>query len=417
MKIIAYLANSFPEPGEWYISEEIRELRRRGSRVISCSFRRPSHLRNPLDTLVGQTLYVLPLKGGCLLQGLAILVRRFDRISHFVWRAIHGPERLSRRLRTLVHTFLGACLAARLCREHVGHIHIHHGYFAAWAGMIAARLLDATYSMTLHGSDLLVRADYIDCKLKHSAFCITVSEFNRSYIREHYPEIDSAKILVHRLGVDLEFWRPELKRELNTFSILSVGRLHAVKNHEFLIRACADLKKIGIRFRCVIAGEGKERERLNNLICQLQLESEVELIGNAECEELKVWYSQADVVVFTSRSEGIPLAAMEAMAMKRPVLAPRITGIPELIVQGRNGFLYEPNSMADFLEKLLHIRNSGELLWELRERARGDIELNFNRDRNIGCFAADFLKHVDASANAKSGADANSLLQQVQLPV
>src|SRR5581483_8884792 len=121
--------------------------------------------------------------------------------------------------------------------------------------------------------------------------------------------------------------------------------------------------------------------------------------------------------VFTSHSEGIPLAAMEAMAMERIVLAPRITGIPELIVHGRNGFLYEPNSKGDFLEKLLQIRNSRELLHDLRCQARMQIELKFNRERNLVSFASDFLRHIEANTVAKNGANANSLLQQVQLPV
>ncbi|HZR64607.1 MAG TPA: glycosyltransferase family 4 protein [Terriglobales bacterium] len=385
MKVIAYLANSFPEPGECYVYEEISELRKRASRVISCSFRKPRKLVPDLEVLV--------------------------------LRAIRGPERVGRRLRTLAHTFLGACLAVELRTEKVEHLHVHHGYFSAWAGMVAARLLNVTYSITLHGSDLLVRADYIDCKLKNSAFCITISEFNRNHILQRYREIHPAKVLVHRLGVDPGFWRPQAKPDSNSFLILSVGRLHAVKNQEFLIRACGELKKKGIQFTCVIAGEGEERERLKRLVFGLRLEREVELIGNVTREDLRFWYGQADVVVFTSHSEGIPLAAMEAMAMERIVLAPRITGIPELIVHGRNGFLYEPNSKGDFLEKLLQIRNSRELLHDLRCQARMQIELKFNRERNLVSFASDFLRHIEANTVAKNGANANSLLQQVQLPV
>ena len=135
--------------------------------------------------------------------------------------------------------------------------------------MTAARLLDASFSLTLHGSDLLVRADYLDCKLENCQFCVTVSEFNRDYICRHYPAVSPGKILVHRLGVDLEFWRPLPKADddLN-FCVLAVGqiRLHAVKNHEFLIRACLLLKNAGLLFRCIIAGEGEERKRLQTCL-------------------------------------------------------------------------------------------------------------------------------------------------------
>jgi len=62
-------------------------------------------------------------------------------------------------------------------------------------------------------------------------------------------------------------------------------------------------------------------------------------------------------VVLTSRSEGIPLVLMEAMARGRIVLAPAITGIPELVIAGKTGFLYEPGSLQDFVARLLFIRS------------------------------------------------------------
>jgi len=233
--------------------------------------------------------------------------------------------------------------------------------------MVAARLLNATFSLTLHGSDLLVRAAYLDCKLENCRFCITISEFNRIYICQKYPAIDRQKILVHRLGVDPGYWRPAL-RPTNTvrFAILTVGRLHAVKNHDFLIRACGELAKAGVDFRCVIAGGGHERGPLLALVDELELQNKVELRGHVAREQLRELYSHADAVVFTSRSEGIPLAAMEAMAMERAVLAPAITGVPELIRSGRTGFLYRPGSMDDFVAKLMEIQAGRISLDEIR---------------------------------------------------
>jgi glycosyltransferase involved in cell wall biosynthesis len=272
--------------------------------------------------------------------------------------------------------------------------------------------------MTLHGSDLLVRADYLDCKLRHCRFCITISEFNRNYICQHYPSIDPGKILVHRLGVDVNFWRP-VPRSANHlfFSILSVGRLHPIKNHEFLIRACHELKGAGLNFRCTIAGEGDERERLQNLIRKLRLGNDVTLCGHVRREQLPLLYSRADVVVLTSRCEGIPQTLMEAMAMERTVLAPEITGIPELIASERTGFLYEANSMPDFVVKLAHIAAASLSLDELRHEARRQVDTNFNHHWNLRSWAHDFLRHIDARTDNEELLYANPVLQQVQLPV
>jgi colanic acid/amylovoran biosynthesis glycosyltransferase len=418
MNKIAYLTNSFPEPAEAYVWDEICQLRNRGRAVMPCSFRRPAQGSLKPDRPASETFYVFPLQAQLALGACWMCISRLNLILDLLGRIIRGPEPVPRRLRTLFHTWLGAYLAAALCKKQIGHIHVHHGYFSSWVGMVAARFLDATFSMTLHGSDLLVRADYLDIKLKHCRFCITISEFNREYIRQRYPAINASKILLHRLGVDLDFWRP-LPNPVSRASlfILSVGRLHAVKNHAFLIRACHALKGAGVRFRCRIAGDGEERRRLQDLIHNLCLENEVELRGHVPRERLPELYRQADVVVLTSHSEGIPQTLMEAMATERVVLAPEITGLPELIADQGTGFLYQPDSMPDFLAKLALIAAADPSLTRIRHEARRHVESHFNHTRNLELWADDFLRLVEGVADKKEVGHANHVLQQVQLPL
>jgi colanic acid/amylovoran biosynthesis glycosyltransferase len=420
---IAYLSNRFPEPLESYVGEEIHELRKQGCQVLPCSVQRPSMLSLLQAKPAIETLYVFPLRLWPSLSASWLGIRKFGLIADLVWRAIRGPEPIRRRCRTLVHTWLGAYLATRLQKERIPHIHIHHGYFSAWVGMAAARLLDGSFSMTLHGSDLLVRADYLDTKLKSCRFCVTVSEFNRRYIAERFPQIDPHKIFVQRLGVDPAFWRPRTRNhDAEHFSILSVGRLHPAKNHGFLLLACLALKVRGVPFRCVIAGDGVERGRLEQLITTLDLGQEVTLRGHVLRERLPELYAEADVVVLTSRSEGIPVTLMEAMAMERIVLAPEITGIPELVTHAKTGFLYQPNSMEDFLAQLQLIRAAGQSLDAVRRAARRQVDLYFNSRVNLAGFAECFLKHAggfDPSALALTRKETheNPVLQQVQLRV
>ncbi|MGH9514932.1 MAG: glycosyltransferase family 4 protein [Terriglobales bacterium] len=417
MNNIAYLANSFPEAVEPYVWEEIRELRIRGTAVVACSFRRPRQVPADAAEIALETAYLFPINPWIALYACWIFFFRLVFIAEPLWRAVRGPESMQQRLRTIAHTWLGAYLAAVLWKKQIAHIHIHHGYFSSWAGMVAARILGATFSLTLHGSDLLVRADYLDCKLKHCKFCITVSEFNRRHVREHYLEANSRKVLVHRLGVDLDFWAPGRNATpACCFSIVSVGRLHPVKNHEFLIRACYELKNAGLKFHCMIAGDGYERDHLHDLINQMCLQNEIEFCGHVERAELRTLYSQADVVVLTSHSEGIPLTLMEAMAMERVVLAPAITAIPELISDGQTGFLYQQHSLPDFLDRVLSIAGEPPLE-NLRQEARRNIQLHFNRQRNLHSWAEDFLRHLGGTSQEQESSHAHPVLQQVQLPV
>src|SRR5882762_4121193 len=251
MLTIAYLANQFPAAVEPYVSEEIEELRRRGVQVIPGSVRRPDVAqRESAKTLSEPTILCLqPIQVRTLLRALGLAGRRWKQIASLMTRVLlRGKESPARRVKALLHTWLGAYYAVQLQEHGVDHIHVHHGYFGAWIAMVAARLLGVSYSLTLHGSDLLINGAYLDTKLENCRFCVTISEFNRRYIREHFPAVTPGKIVVSRLGVDVREQTeppPGGSRSRRAFTLLAVGRLHAVKDHAFLVRACSRLRDHG----------------------------------------------------------------------------------------------------------------------------------------------------------------------------
>ena len=210
MLTVAYLANQFPSPVEPYVGEEIEELRRRGVRVVTGSVRKT---RSEASKRVRLRLCCSRLSAIVLLRAAWLCLRRWKRISPRDVRVIfRGREGPLQRVKALLHTWLGACYAVLLESRGVEHIHVHHGYFGSWIAMVAARLLDVGFSMTLHGSDLLLHGSYLDVKLENCAFCLTVSEYNRRYILEHYPGVDAEKLVVSRLGVEasaVTFSRPK----------------------------------------------------------------------------------------------------------------------------------------------------------------------------------------------------------------
>jgi glycosyltransferase involved in cell wall biosynthesis len=413
MPTIAYLANQFPSPVELYVAEEIRELCRRGVNIIPCSARFASAaLDDALKASAAETLYLQPLRVWPMIRAAWLCMRKTFLLWDLAERVlILGNESPVRRARALLHTWLGACYAQRLQDRGVTHIHVHHGYFASWIAMVAARLLGIGFSMTLHGSDLLVHAAYLDVKLKHCKFCVTVSEFNRRHILEHYPEIAPDKVTVQRLGIDpvgQTLW-PESKSS-DCLIMLAVGRLHPVKDHAFLVRACRELKNHSLRFLCLIAGEGPQRRALEKLIRDLSLREEVMLLGHLSRQQLDAHYAICDLVVLTSRSEGIPLTLMEAMAHGRTVLAPAITGIPELVADGKTGFLYRAGSLEDFVSRVEMIRDSKSALGPLQRAGRQHVLEHFSRGRNLAAFADFFLTRI---TNAASNPHENPVLQQI----
>lgn len=427
VRTVAYLANLYPVAVEPYVHEEILELESRGVTVIPGSARRPRRESKNSQSQPAENeeiLYLRPVRAITLLRAIAFAVGNWRRISGLLRRVLlEGKESPARRLKALLHTGLGACYAASLRNRGVDHIHVHHGYFGAWVAMVAARLLGISYSMTLHGSDILLHGVYLDTKLGNCQWSATVSEYNRRYLLERFPETPAKKLIVSRLGVDTAAARPPSRLQSDsgaprTFKILAVGRLHAVKNHAFLIRSCARLCERIREFECAIAGEGPERQRLESLIHQ-QKSNRVTLLGHVTQRQLDRLYRDADLVVLTSVSEGIPLVLMEAMVRGAIVLAPRITGIPELVIPGKTGFLYESGDSEDFLERLCFLQRmmcregrapADRLNW-IRHAARVHVLHNFNRRHNLTCFGDVFLQSFEP--NDRSLGNENPVLQQV----
>jgi glycosyltransferase involved in cell wall biosynthesis len=417
---IAYIANEFPSPLEPYVMDEITELRRRGVQVVCCSGKRV--LQNGLSlaerAFWKETRYFQPLSDDELVRALGRLASNrhnlWQLLRPLMWERGASP---GRRIRALGHTVMGAALAEQLAPLEVEHIHAHHGYFASWMALTAARLLGIGFSFTLHGSDLLQRADLLSAKLRACQFCVTVSEYNRQFILRNYPSTPSEKIVVQRLGVDRvrsgPTSAPTAEGGQQRFCLLSVGRLHRVKDYHFLIRACAELRKQGLDFLCWIVGEGPERPALEREIVARGLQGPVRLIGHVPRTALRSYYRYADLVVMTSKSEGIPVVLMEAMSHAKLVLAPAITGIPELVEHQRTGFLYQPASLPDFVSAVTWIHDHRASLSGIQRAAAASIAASYNRQRNLRAFAEQFLARISQS----EGDHAHPVLQQVRLSV
>ncbi len=420
MTTVAYITNEFPSPLEPYVIDEIVELRRRGAQVICCSGKRvsPNDLSLAERAFWKETRFFQPLSDDELVRA----IRRLASDPSSLWQLVRpllwerGPSP-TRRIRTLGHTVMGAALAEQLAPLKVEHIHAHHGYFASWMALAAARLLGIGFSFTLHGSDLLQRADLLSAKLRACQFCVTVSDFNRQHILRNYPSTPSEKIIVQRLGVDRVLsWptpAPPAEADHRRFCLLSVGRLHQVKDYRFLIEACAALRDQGLDFLCWIVGEGPERLALERQIRASGLQGRIYLIGQVPRADLPGYYRYADLVVMTSKSEGIPVVLMEAMAHEKLVLAPAITGIPELVEHQRTGFLYQPGSLPDFVSAVSWIQAHKASLAGIQHAAAASIAASYNRQRNLRTFAEQFLARISQSEVDH----AHPVLQQIRLSV
>ncbi len=102
---------------------------------------------------------------------------------------------------------------------------------------------------------------------------------------------------------------------------------------------------------------------------------------------------------------------MEAMAHSKTVLAPAITGIPELVKDGETGFLYRAGSLEDFVGKIETIHNSHSALPRLRRAARQHVLEHFDREKNLAALADLLISRI--TRNERQNSHENPVLQQI----
>jgi glycosyltransferase involved in cell wall biosynthesis len=145
---------------------------------------------------------------------------------------------------------------------------------------------------------------------------------------------------------------PQSQHNRATPLIIAVGRLKAPKDFVTFIRALSALPPTS--FEAMIVGEGPDRRELEQEIRRLGLAAQVQLAG--ERSDVQKLLARADVFVLSSASEGLPVSVLEAMAASLPVVAARVGGVPEVVLDGRTGVLFrprDPEELAAALERLV----------------------------------------------------------------
>jgi len=149
-----------------------------------------------------------------------------------------------------------------------------------------------------------------------------------------------------------------------TMTVGSIGRLDAMKAHEILLKAIAQVENVN----AVILGEGTERSNLEQLAINLGIQNRVQLLGWVE--DPRSYLSQFDIVAMPSRSEGFPLAMVEAMLAARPVIATRVGSMPEAVIDGVTGWLIEKNDVGGLAKAIKRSRDDVALRLQLGQQAR-----------------------------------------------
>lgn len=355
---IAYLINQYPMVSHSFVRREIRALERQGFKVLRLALRGwDGRLADPADRQErAVTRYVLRwgLAGlaWSALKAAVIRPRGFLSALGLALRMARSSDRSS--LYHLVY-LAEACRCLDWMREcRVDHIHAHFGTNSADVAMLAATLGGGTYSFTVHGPEEFDHplALGLPEKIRRAAFVAAVSSYGRGQLYRWVETRHWPKVQVVHCGLEPAFHQIAPTPPAAAPHLVCVGRLCPQKGQLLLIEAVARLQRKGVDCELVLAGDGEMRQDIEAAIARHGLKGKVRITGWLAGNQVRRELLAARALVLPSFAEGLPVVIMEALALRRPVIATCIAGIPELVRPGENGWLIPAGDLDPLVEAM-----------------------------------------------------------------
>ncbi len=244
----------------------------------------------------------------------------------------------------------------------------------------------------------VIQRDSSETEIAKSAQSIVVWTEDEKDAIVDYCNIDGSKVKVIPPGVDLNRFRPMSKHQSRQHlgygdekNILFVGRLEPLKGLDNLLQAVASLHDTNQLTLSIVGGDENslEKARLQTLASRMKLTQAVRFIGSVSQDELPFHYNAADVCVLPSHYESFGLAALEAAACGRPVVASEVGGLPTIVQSGITGFLVPPKQSDVMAERLCELLNDDMLRSRMGSAARIHAE-SLGWDRSTDSLLASF---------------------------
>jgi len=398
---LVYVVGRYPELTTTFIEREINVLRQLGAVVQPLSIRYPTtpgSISPEHQAVRKNTIFLVPKswRDFDFLAFAAAQLYFMARRPRVYWGTLfylltHKHPDFKARLMTILHFGLGV-YAAYLLRHHdFDHLHAHFIDRAVVVALVVSRLLNKTYSLTAHANDIYTKQILIREKIVNARFMVTVSQYNKAYLLQTYPELDSDKIHILHPWVDLaQFAPPAARPPHERLHILSVGRLVEKKGQGDLVEACYLLQQRGVDVECRIMGSGPLQSSLEEHITRRGLSARVLLTGGQPqsqvLELLRTWadvFALPCVIAQDGDRDGIPVSLAEAMAMELPVISTDIVGIGELVQSG-TGILTSPHDPFALAEALRQIHTASlSARADMGRRGRGAVDAEFNLPQGV----------------------------------
>ena len=421
---VAYVLKGYPRLSEVFITSEVYRLERLGvplrlfvlkaadeevqHDVVRRVRVRPDYLEQTTSLSATRLFRWLAVNLGVFRPALSRTVRRHPvgtlraagkALAQAV-RARRGFFATPRKI-YLKELLLAVDLADRLDRAgDVRRLHAHFAHGTTTVTWLASTITGIPFSFTGHAKDIYTEdlnpAGLLRRKMDAASFVATCTDANRRHLialGSHTP----VHVVYHGLNADFASLVAGGVRRVPAprVRLLAVGRLVRKKGLDTFVDACAVLRSRGVDFEAVIAGESGDHEpEVRARVAATGLEERVTFLGPLTQVGLFEQYQQASVFALPCRvledgdRDGIPNVLMEAMACGVPVVTTGVSGIRELVDDGVNGLVVEPDRPTDLADALHRLIKDPGLAREIGEQGRGTIAARFDADTTAAQMAS-----------------------------
>lgn len=377
---IAYITAQTPfGRQETFILTEIAAAIKLGAKIVIIP-RNPSRevFHDQAKPLVEHTLHLPLINRNILLVFIKKLVTK-PRIWKIFWCIFTHSRSFKILAKNLAVLPKATFIAPQLIKSNVKHIHAHWASTTATMAWVISELSGIPWSFTLHRWDI-DENNMLRLKVEHASFARCISEDGRKKVLEIVGEKYCDKVKILHLGVPISDEKAASRRvdKKHPFTIACPANFVRVKGHKYLVEACAELVKRKLEFQSLLIGDGPLEKEIRDQIKQLGLEHIVKLTGRLPHERLMQLYSDGavDTVVLPSieteegEKEGIPVALMEAMAWRIPVITTDTGGTHELVRDGAGIVVPQRDSvrLADAIQRLIENRELAKQVAEVGQQ-------------------------------------------------
>ena len=295
---------------------------------------------------------------------------------------IGGLEEIG-RARYLAHARRVRRLVRELQPDLVHAMHLtSYGFLAAYAGV--RPLLSSVWGTDILEAPRWSPLHYVVTRYALSrADHVTATGLRLATATLRYTP-PSKPVTVVPFGVDLARFRPAVRNGSRPDDIVvgAAVRLSPEKGLDTLLRAVAELVRQGLPIRVVLAGDGPRRRPLEGQARRLGIAGRIDFRGEVAHDQIPAVLSELDIFAMPSRAEGFGVAALEAQAMELPVVASRVHGIPDVVVDGETGLLVPPGNVEALAAAIERLARDAGLRRKMGRAGRSFVEERYRWEDN-----------------------------------